>query len=50
VLYGSQTGTAESYAKVFAKEAAARNLNAHAVDMDDFDEYARMLRGCVAPL
>jgi hypothetical protein len=50
VLYGSQTGTAESYAKVFAKEAAARNLNAHAVDMDDFDEYARMLRGCLALL
>jgi sulfite reductase alpha subunit-like flavoprotein len=38
VLYGSQTGTAESYAKVFAKEAVARNLNAHAIDMDDFDE------------
>jgi sulfite reductase alpha subunit-like flavoprotein len=40
VLYGSQTGTAESYAKVFAKEAVARNLNAHAVDMDEFDECA----------
>jgi sulfite reductase alpha subunit-like flavoprotein len=39
VLFGSQTGTAESYAKVFANEAVARNLNAHALDMDDFDEY-----------
>lgn len=40
VLYGSQTGTAESYAKVFAKEAVSRNLDAKAVDMDDFDECA----------
>jgi sulfite reductase alpha subunit-like flavoprotein len=37
-MYGSQTGTAESYARVLAKEAATRNLNAVVVDMDDFDE------------
>jgi sulfite reductase alpha subunit-like flavoprotein len=49
VLYGSQTGTAESYAKVLAKEALARNLDARAVDMDDFDEYVPCCDALVAP-
>jgi hypothetical protein len=36
VFYGSQTGTAEEFAKLLAKEARSQDINAVAVDLDKF--------------
>ena len=45
IVYGTQTGTAERFAKALAKEAAARYgaaLSAECVEIDDFDYEERL--------
>eukprot|EP00596_Hydrurales_sp_CCMP1899_P008435 CAMPEP_0119042436 /NCGR_PEP_ID=MMETSP1177-20130426/15177_1 /TAXON_ID=2985 /ORGANISM="Ochromonas sp, Strain CCMP1899" /LENGTH=623 /DNA_ID=CAMNT_0007009233 /DNA_START=235 /DNA_END=2106 /DNA_ORIENTATION=- len=37
VYFGSQTGTAEGFAKVIEKEGISRGFNAKRVDLEDFD-------------
>ena len=37
VFFGSQTGTAEEFAKMLAKEARAQKINAAAVDLERFE-------------
>lgn len=37
VLYGSETGTAQSLADTFVSELKRRNVKAKAVAMDDYD-------------
>ena len=38
IYFGSQTGTAEKFAKVLDEEAADLGVNARVVDMEDFDK------------
>eukprot|EP00742_Colponemidia_sp_Colp-10_P004103 GILJ01004378.1.p1 GENE.GILJ01004378.1~~GILJ01004378.1.p1 ORF type:complete len:648 (+),score=114.84 GILJ01004378.1:54-1997(+) len=38
IYFGSQTGTAEGYARTLAKEGKTQGFNVKVVDMDDFNE------------
>ena len=38
IYFGSQTGTAEGYAKTIADEANRRGFDAEVIDLEDFDD------------
>lgn len=40
IYFGSQTGTAEGFARILMEEGRASGFNAKTVDMEDFDETA----------